>query len=82
MKNKKTVPISCRMVRVKNIVPNDKKAKKRELKLHIECSEWHFPCESYSYKTIKETLEKGICDILDLKSVEVKDFMTNIVEYP
>lgn len=82
MKKQEKKQIVCKMVEATKIVPKDKKRSKRAFKAKIESGNWIFQCESYSYKRIKEELEKAICSICDLESVEVKNFLTDIVEYP
>ena len=74
--------IECNLVKVGKLSDKGNCTSKTDAKLRIECGIWSFPCPSYSYKIIKEHLEKAIREILDIKEVEVKDFSTGIVEYP
>lgn len=73
--------ISCRMVRVKNVVPLHKQDSKADLKARIECGEWCFPCATHDYDDIKETLYRAIYEVLGVKECEIVDFHTDIVSY-
>ena len=73
--------ISCRLVKVKNVVPLHKEDSKAGLKARIECGEWHFPCATHDYDDIKDGLHQAICEVLGVKDCEIVEFHTNIVSY-
>ncbi len=77
-----TKSIECNLVKIKKLSDKGNCASKTDAKLRIECGIWSFPCPSYSYKAIKEHLEEAIREVLGIKEVEVKDFNTNIIQYP
>ena len=77
-----TKSIECNLVKIGKLSDKGNCASKTDAKLRIECSIWSFPCPSYSYKAIKEHLEEAIREVLNIKEVEVKDFNTNIIQYP
>lgn len=82
MKETEQKQILCRMVKATKIVPKNKNHSIADITAVIEFGSWLFPCESYSHRQITENLEKAICGVLNLESIEVTDFQTDIVEYP
>lgn len=50
----------------------------------IECGNWYIPVKNYLFTHIKKSLEDGMREFFSLDkdvSVEINDFMTNIIEY-
>jgi len=72
--------ISCNCVKIAKIHNKGQFASKTDAKVHIETSYWNFPCPDYKYSNIKKNLEKSIYAITGC-DVEVKSFLTGIVEY-
>ena len=76
-----TKDIECWCVRVKKVVPKDRKASRLILKDQIECGRWSFLCPDYKYSHIRDGLINAIKEVLDVEDVELRSFMTGIVEY-
>jgi len=73
--------ISCDNVQVAKISDKGQYDSKADAKACISASSWHFPCPDYKYSNIKRNLERCISAISGIREVEVKSFMTGIVEY-